>query len=200
MREYVGGNGGCVLLYDDPSQNADGQSRYKTGEMCSDLTSAMNNRTSTNQNPSVPCAAVLVAKEGQSMFTDRQLVDFMFYSDRNNKFTTIYLVTSDNAYALRNDNVQSMNFSDYYNDLGNNGNFRSNTTGGRFVREAESLLGNKYDNLTGMAYMCNQMDVGISVLQCTSDLTSNLLNFQKVDACKVTEIGHSEIRKTLCGE
>ena len=34
----------------------------------------------------------------------------------------------------------------------------------------------------------------------SDDLAGNMLNFQKVDACKIVDIGHHRIQRILCGE
>ena len=191
------GTKGCRLLFDNMALNADGQDRYTCSDAFPDLQTAIGELEDGWQANGNVCAAVFLAEEGQDIFTDRQLVDLIKYSTLS--FSTFFLVTEDgDAYALRNDQLKSIDMTIYEKKLGENGEFLNNTT--EFQNYNKAKYFDPSNNIIPKAYMYHEMDIGVSLLQCNTDLGGTLLDFQKIDADLIKGIDNYSIQTDLCGE
>lgn len=150
-------------------------------------------------NPKI-VGAVYQMEEGQTTFTDRQLVDLLEMHANGISFSGIYLVGGESVYSLRINS--SMGASPVYQsdiqgfrDALDGDYFSSTSTYGRaFERAMTSSDGNQ---LLSRISMYDAMNLGISCLEGELDDEDDY-SFSSIKASESSESGLNEINGEKC--
>ena len=149
-------------------------------------------------NPKI-VGAVYQMEEGQTTFTDRQLVDLLEMHAHGISFSGIYLVGGGSVYSLRINSSMGAN-SVIQSDIQGlrdalDGDYfdAENSTYGKFYKNAMDVSGNE---LYSKISMYNEMNFGVSFLE--GKLAGGDYSFSKIKASMSSESGLNEINGEKC--
>ena len=149
-------------------------------------------------NPTI-VGAVYQMEEGQTTFTDRQLVDLLEMHAHGISFSGICLVGGGSVYSLRINSSMGAN-PVYQSDIPDlraaldGDNFSAeNSTEGKIYQNAMKSSGNE---LYSKISMYNEMNFGVSFLE--GKLAGGDYSFSKIEASMSSESGLNEINGEKC--
>ena len=150
-------------------------------------------------NPTI-VGAVYQMEEGQTTFTDRQLVDLLEMHAHGISFSGICLVGGGSVYSLRINSSMDANSvttsdikglrdaldGDYFD--------AKNSTYGKFYQDV--MISSRRNELFSKISMYNEMNFGISFLE--GKLAGGDYSFSKIEASMSSESGLNEINGEKC--
>ena len=199
----MAGKVGVMLDWGAQNPNNVGEMQW-TGRTYDNLSSAQSTIAAEMEknpeygNPTI-VGAVYQMEEGQTTFTDRQLVDLLEMHAHGISFSGIYLVGGGSVYSLRINSSMGANSVTTSDIKGlraalDGDNFSAeNSTEGKIYQNAMKSSGNE---LYSKISMYNEMNFGISFLK--GKLAGEDYSFSKIEASMSSESGLNEINGEKC--
>lgn len=200
----MAGKVGVMLDWGAQNPNNVGEMQW-TGRTYDNLSSAQSTiaaekKKNPNYGSPTIVGAVYHMEEGQTTFTDRQLVDLLEMHAHGISFSGIYLVGGGSVYSLRINSSMGAN-SVIQSDIQGlrdalDGDYfdAENSTYGKFYQDV--MISSDGNELYSKISMYNEMNFGISFLK--GKLAGEDYSFSKIEASMSSESGLNEINGEKC--